>query len=458
MHLHPATDPVTPPDQVVTKPPTLSAFASLPPLFRRDLLTLFARASQSPLVRLDYLGFRLFQLNDPALIRQVLLDKERRYRKGRLMRRLGAVTGEGLLINDGERWKKHRRLANPSMSGRRLAGYAPAMAESARLLVERWRALPAGEPVDLIAEISRTTLIALLRTLFGIDYDARYADVSEVIHRLLDALVQRGSSLLAPPLSWPTPSNLAFRRKIAEAEAILARIIDSRRRHLDDDDDPSDLLGQWLRQREQDPEHFTPDEMRDELMTMLIAGHHSLAIALSWALWEIAGDADLQQGLRTEVDALEQAPTDADAVQTLPLTQGAFLEALRLYPQPPILLRDALGDHVLGGYRIRAGDQLIINILAIHHDPQLWPEPHRFRADRYPNINPDHLMQAHHLGFGGGPRSCIGRRFALIEGTLLLAHLLRGLQLDRATTGPIEPRFAGMMVPTAPLLLHVTPR
>jgi len=458
MRLQPATDPMSAPDQAAIRPPTLSVFASLPPLFRRDLLTLFANASEKPLVRLDHLGLRLFQLNDAELIREVLLDKERRYRKGRLMRRLSALTGEGLLINDGERWKRHRRLANPSMSGRRLAGYAPAMADSAQRLVGRWQALPAGQPVDLIAEISRATLIALLRTVFGIDYDARYADVSEVIHRLLDALVQRGSSLLAPPLSWPTPANRDFRRKITEAEAILDRIIDSRRRQLDAAEDPSDLLGQWLRQREQAAEHFTPDEMRDELMTMLIAGHHSLAIALSWTLWEIAGDPDLQQALRAEVDSLEQAPTDANAISALPLTQGAFLEALRLYPQPPILLREARDDHVLGGYRIRAGDQLIINILAIHLDPRLWPEPHHFRADRYPKINPDHLMQAHHLGFGGGPRSCIGRRFALIEGTLLLAHLLRGLQLGRATPGPIEPRFAGMMVPSAPLLLHVTPR
>jgi cytochrome P450 len=458
MHPQLATSPGNPPTDSAVLPPKLSVFKSLPPLFSKDLLTLFKHASKVPLVRLDHIGFRLFQLNDSALMREVLLDKDRRYCKGRLMRRLAAVTGEGLLINDGERWKQHRRLANLSMSGRRLAGYAPAMAESAQLLVERWRKLPSAQPVDLIEDLSRTTLIALLRTLFGVDYDSRYAHASEVIHTLLNALVQRGSALLTPPSSWPTATNRRYKQKIAEAEAILTRIIATRREGLAEEDDPIDLLGQWLRQREQDPEHFTPEEMRDELMTMLIAGHHSLAIALSWTLWEIAGNPDLQQRLRDEVDALDAAPSEASELAKLPLTQGAFLEALRLYPQPPILLRDARFDHDLGNYRIRAGDQLILNILAVHHDPRLWPDPLRFQAERYPGINLDHLMRAHHLGFGGGPRSCIGRRFALIEGSLLLAHTLRGCLLDRAAPGPIHPRFAGMMVPSKPLLLHVTPR
>lgn len=446
----------TPPPTPARVPPTLSVFRSLPPLFKNDLLTLFERASATPLVRLDRVGFRLFQLNDPALIRQVLLDKERRYRKGRLMRRLVAVTGEGLLVNDGERWKNHRRLANPSMSGRRLSGYAPAMEASARTLVERWRTLP--QPVDLIEELSRTTLITLLRTLFGIDYDRRYADVSRVIHTLLDALVQRGAALLAPPLSWPTRANRRFKRQIDEADRILERIIATRRAALAPDDEPIDLLGQWLQQQAHAPGHFSPEEMRDELMTMLIAGHHSLAIALSWALWELASDPELQERLHQEITALQAKPIDADVLAALPRTQGLFLETLRLYPQPPILLRDALRDHALGDYRLRAGDQLIINLLAVHHDPSLWPEPRHFRPDRYTAIDPDHLMQAHHLGFGGGPRSCIGRRFALIEGSLLLAHVAHAFRLERATADPIRPRFAGMMVPSAALRVRVTPR
>jgi cytochrome P450 len=447
----------TPPPQAPTRaPPTLSAFRSLPPLFNNDLLTLFARASAAPLIRLDHFGFRLFQLNDPPLIREVLLDKQRRYRKGRLMRRLVAVTGEGLLVNDGERWKRHRRLANPSMSGRRLSGYAPAMDAAAKALVERWRAAP--QPIDLLTELSRTTLITLLRTLFGIDYDQRYADVSQVIHALLDALVQRGASLLAPPLSWPTRANRRFRRQIGEAERILERIIATRRDNLKPDDDPIDLLGQWLQQQTGTTGRFSPNEMRDELMTMLIAGHHSLAIALSWALWELAGDRGLQDRLQGELRSLDAKPLEADDIASLTLTQGVFLEALRLYPQPPILLREALCDHALGEYGLRAGDQLIINVLAVHHDPRHWPEPSRFRADRYADVSVEHLMQAHHLGFGGGPRSCIGRRFALIEGCLLLARIAGAFRLERATSEPVEPRFAGMMVPSGNLQVRVSPR
>lgn len=450
--------------QGLRRPPTLPLHRALPPLLRRDLLRLFKNAAAGgPLVRLDAAGFRLLQVNDEALMREILLDKGRVYRKARLMRRLGVITGEGLLINEGELWKRHRRLANPALAAGSLPRYVPAMREGVAQTAARWRGREADAPLDLVAELSRTTLTSLLDSIFGIRgesgiLDDRMARVSGVIHALLDELVRQGSALAAPPLSWPTPGNLRFRRRIAEANAILDDIIAKRRTDLADTDAPADLLGQWLQQRRRDPEHFSALEMRDELMTMLIAGHHSLAIALAWALYHVALDEDLQAAVRSEVDAAPDLPQSLEDLAHLPLARGVLLEALRLYPQPPILLREAVAGHGLGGYHIRAGDQLVLSIPALHRDPAHWPQPERFDAGRFAGFNGDGMMQGHHLGFGGGARSCIGRRFALLEGVLVLAQMLRAFRLRPVGAEPVPPRFAGMLVPAAPLLVRAESR
>jgi cytochrome P450 len=440
-------------------PPRLPMRQSLPPLLRRDLLQLFRNgAAAGPVVRLDAAGFRLLQVNDELLMREILLDKGRVYRKGRLMRQLGAVTGDGLLINDGDLWRRHRRIANPAMSAGSLPGYLPAMERAAEDTIARWRRQPEGKVLSLLDELSQTTLISLLDSLFGIRFDAKLAHVSAVVHSLLDDIVLRGSALWTAPLSWPTPSNRRFRRRIAEANAILDRIIDTRRRELDATDEPGDLLGQWLNQRDAEADHFDDAEMRDELMTMLIAGHHSLAIALAWAFYHVGRDGELQSALRAEAESM-RAASGVDVLDRLPLARGVLLEALRLYPQPPILLREALADHALGDYRIRAGDQIVISVSALHGDAGHWPDPSEFRADRYADFNSDAMMQGHHLGFGGGPRSCIGRRFALLEGVLLLARLIPHFELRLADpdSPPVQPRFAGMLVPSEPLRAILRP-
>ncbi len=417
------------------------------------------------MVRLDAAGFRLLQVSDEALMREILRDTSRVYRKASLMRRLGAITGEGLLINDGELWKRHRRLANPALAAGSLPRYVPAMYAAVARTCAHWRGACADTPVDLVTELSHTTLVSLLDSIFGMRDDAqmlggRVTRVSGVIHALLDELVRHGSALAAPPLSWPTPGNLRFRRRIAEANAILDDIIARRREVLTETEVAPDLLGQWLQQRRRDPGHFSAGEMRDELMTMLIAGHHSLAIALAWAVYHLALDADLQAAVQAEVDAVPDLPQTPEDLPQLPLARGVLLEALRLYPQPPILLREATADHSLGGYRIRAGDQLLLSIPALHHDPRHWPQPQRFDPRRFTDFSTDGMMQAHHLGFGGGPRSCIGRRFALLEGVLVLAGVLRAFRLRTVISDatPVPPRFAGMLVPSAPLLVRVQAR
>lgn len=442
-------------------PPTLSPVHSLPPLLSGDLLSLFRKASEEgPVVRLDGAFFRLYQVNDTSLIEDILRDKQKVYRKGKLMRSLSVVTGDGLLINDGDVWKRHRRLANPAFSPRKLDGYAECMMRSASLLIERWKEHPADTPIDLLEEMSEVTLMSLLQTIFGIDFDAAYAEVSHVIHSLLEAVVRRGRSFFPLPLSFPTPANIDFRAQITKANRILEDIMATRRETIQDEDAPVDLLGQWLQQMDAQDEDssFTPSEMRDELMTMLIAGHHSLAIALAWSLYETARAPAVQQALHQEIDGLETFPSTHQALEQLPYTRGIFLEALRLYPQPPILLRDALEEHQLGPYTIRKGDQLLVNVLAVHQHPERWPSPETFDPSRYTDLPIEASLQHHYLSFGGGSRTCIGRRFAILEGCMLLARIAQEFELSLDSSEPIPPRFAAMMVPSSPLTLKVTPR
>lgn len=442
-------------------PPTLSPTTSLPLLYKGEFLKLFDAAAQYPgIIRLDGAFFRLFQVNDPTLIRDILRDKHKRYRKGKLMRRLSDVTGDGLLINDGETWRRHRRLANPAFSPRKLDGYANCMMESADTLLERWKQ-QGSEPVDLIHEMSEITLMSLLQTIFGIGFDEKFADVSHVIHSMLEEVVLRGRSFFPLPLSFPTPANHRFRKKIAQANQTLSSIMETRRQSILASDEPVDLLGQWLLQAEEQSdtdEFFSSQEMRDELMTMLIAGHHSLAIALAWSLYEVARHPRVQEALQQEVDALDRIPKTHRELEALSYTQGVFLEALRFYPQPPVLLRDALESHDLGAYSIRKGDQLLVNVLAVHQDPECWPEPEQFRPERYLDFHPEKMLHNHYLSFGGGSRSCIGKRFAMLEGCILLAHIVKAFQLEVVEEQPIQPKFAAMMVPDSPMMLKVTLR
>ena len=441
-------------------PPTLSALRSLPLLYKGEFLKLFEEAAHYPgMVRLDGAFFRLYQINNASLIQEVLRDKHKLYRKGKLMRRLIDVTGDGLLINDGELWKRHRRLANPAFAPRKLDGYTECMMHSADALMERWRST--SEPVDLLEEMSEITLMSLLRTIFGIGFEEKYAEVSHVIHSMLEEVVLRGRSFFPLPLSIPTPANQRFRKKIAEANRILDEIITTRRATIATSEEPIDLLGQWLQQADQATEstqHFSAQEMRDELMTMLIAGHHSLAIALAWSLYEVAKSPQVQERLQDEVDGWEVFPSGHKELERMAYTKGVFLEALRFYPQPPILLRDSMESHTLGSYSVRKGDQLLINVLAVHHDPALWPEPARFLPERYLEFSQEKMLQNHYLSFGGGSRTCIGRRFAILEGCLLLARIAKEFHLELSSEVDIPPRFAAMMVPTLPLVLRVRPR
>lgn len=440
-------------------PPRLPSGIALPLLYQGEFLQLFQEASQFPgIVRLDGAFFRLFQVNDATLIQEILRDKQKRYRKGKLMRQLIDVTGDGLLINDGELWRRHRRLASPAFSPRKLDGYAECMMRAAHLLVDRWR--DTSEPVDLLHDMSEITLVSLLETIFGIGFDETYAGVSEVIHQMLEQVVLRGRSFFPMPLWVPTPSNLRFRKKIAEAHRTLDQIMATRRASAQDDE-PVDLLGQWLQQsdeQEDGEQHFSPQEMRDELMTMLIAGHHSLAIALSWSLYEVARRPEVQARLQAEVDAFETLPQGFKAFEQMTYTRGVFLEALRFYPQPPILLRDCMEDHRLGEFSIKQGDQLLVNVLAVHHDPTCWPEPEAFLPERYEDIALEKMLQHHYLSFGGGSRSCIGRRFAVLEGCMLLAMIVRHMELTLCDPEPVPPKFAAMMVPETPLRLRLSPR
>ena len=245
-------------------PPRLSPFLTLPPLLTRDLLGLFEKCStKGDIVRLDLWGFQLHQVNHPELAQEILRDKGKVYRKGRLMRRLKTVTGEGLLINDGDTWLRHRRLANPAFTPSRLDGYTETMLRSAEKLVERWRAYPEDKPIDIIHEMSEITLTSLLRTILGIDFDEDFDGFTEVAHELLGEVVDRNSNLFPLPLSFPTKANIRFKEKVSKANRIIEKMIEHRQRVLGNEDKPVDLLGQWLQKAQEDEDAFSPSEMRE---------------------------------------------------------------------------------------------------------------------------------------------------------------------------------------------------
>ena len=356
----------------------------------------------------------------PAEIHEVLVDRAADFRKSFGTRMLTPLLGNGLLTAEGDEWLRHRRLAAPAFHRERVEGYGRTMARYAQDSVDSWTD---GEVLDLHDEMTGLTLRIVARTLFDNDVTARIAEVASLGTWIQDFYYLRFASLRFLIPTWlPTPGNRQLARATRRLDDVVYGIIRERR----PGEDRGDLLSMLLRARDEQGAEMSERQVRDEVMTLLLAGHETTALALSWAFLLLDRNPEARDRLEAELAAvLGDGPASPDEVPALPYTQAVVNETLRLYPPAYVTGREAIRATTIGGIRIPKRHIVLISMYTTHRDARFFPEPDVFRPERWLDGLEKRLPRGAFIPFGMGSRKCVGASFAMMEATLLLATIAR---------------------------------
>jgi cytochrome P450 len=409
--------------------------------FRRDQLNFLRdiRRTYGDYVRIPTVpGYDVYLIADPAAVEHVVVKNHKNYRKPEFLTGpVRLLLGNGLFISEGDFWLRQRRLAQPAFLRGAIARLAAPMAAAVDGLVRTWEGLPDGRIVDIVPEMMRLVLNIAGATLFGSDVDAD-ADAVGVAERAIFELVRhKMNNPLTAPLWVPTRRNRAYRRGKALLDGVVLRVIQARRRSGPAANDLLDLL--LAARDEESGTGMSDQQLRDEVLTLLFAGHDTTGAGLSWACHLLSRHPDVQEALHDEAAAHLAGRTPvADDVPHLPLATAVFEEALRLYPPAPGLARQAVEPDEIQGYPVPAKAILMPSQWVIHRHPAYWDEPDRFHPERFlPSRAPERPRFAY-FPFGGGPRVCIGNTFALIEGALVVTALAQRFRLLPADDREVE--------------------
>ena len=330
---------------------------------------------------------------------------------------LKRVLGEGLLTSDGELWKRQRRLASGAFTPKRIREYAEAMARVTETGLDRWKD---GAPVFLHEEMSHLTLEVVADVLFGASVSQADVDgVRESMEVFNELFAQSPEAIFRIPVWVPTPLNRATQRAVQRLDALIARIVNTRRASGERRNDVLDAL---IAATDEDGTKMSDQQMRDEVVTLFLAGHETTALTLTHALYLLGKHPEVMRRMRAEIDDVlgGRLPTQAD-VPKLVYTDRVIKESMRLYPPAWITGREIAKEISIGGRKLEVGTQVMVSQWIVHRDPRWWPSPEAFDPDRFdPEVAKTRPRFAY-FPFGGGPRVCIGNHFAMMEAILMLA-------------------------------------
>ncbi len=372
----------------------------------------------------------------PDLVEEVLVTRNHDYRKSQSTRRLGSLLGNGLLISEGDFWLRQRRLMQPAFHRQRLAQMGETMIAAASEVTAAWRD---GEIRFVNQDMTEITLRIVGRSLFGTELGEDLARLRRSTPTLNDHFRSRLYSLLILlPDSVPTPGNLRFQSALRDLNQLVSRIVRERRASGSPGDD---LLGMLLSARDEDGRGMDDRQLRDEIMTLVLAGHDTTALALTWAWVLLARHSEAEQRLHAELDAvLGRRPPTVTDVRRLTYVEHVVAETLRLYPTAWAIGRESVRDTEIGGQRIARGTTVLIVPWVMHRDPRFFDDPDEFRPERWSEGLAERLPRYAYLPFGGGQRVCIGSSFAQLEAALVLATIAQRFTLALANpSAPVEP-------------------
>lgn len=425
------------PDSDLPAPPFSSRLTGHLPQYSRDALGFFTSCARDygDFVPLRFGPIRAFAIHSPELIEQVLVTDYRKFTKGNLLRRNRMLFGNGLLVSEGDFWRRQRKLAQPAFHRERINAYGKIMIDCAEEVLLNWKD---GETRDVHAEMMRLTLEIVTRTLFSAGAgDAEAEKVGRALHDAQESVMKRMRQPIKFPDRVPTPANRQLGRAVRVMDSIIYEIIRERR---ESGEHPGDLLDLLLQVRDEDDGTGMSDkQLRDEALTVYLAGHETTALALTYVFYLLARNPEADRKLTEELDSVlsGRPPEPADRAR-LPYAEAVLTEAMRLYPPVWAVARNAIEDYELGGHRIPAKGTVITTQWAMHHDPRYFDNPEKFRPERWANDFAKTLPKYAYFPFGGGPRVCIGNTFALMEGILLLAAIRQRFQLRLVSDAPLE--------------------
>ena len=418
----------------------------------REIMMHLAR-SYGPFVR-TRLPLHIYFVSGPALIDEILVKQAAHFRKDRVTRMLGRAIGEGLVVSDGEPWRRQRRLMQPAFHQGELRSYGGVMTELAREAAASWRS---GETRNVHEDMMALTLNIVAKLLFGANLAADARDIGTTISALMeDFSGDLGLRSLTPLAKVPTVRGLRIRRRVRDLDRIIYKMIADRRAAADPG---HDLLGLLLRARDEDGSQMTDHQLRDEALTLFVAGHETTALVLTYALYLLAAHPAQQDIV---VGELRQALAGRDAeladIERLKLTEAVLLESMRLYPPVWSIGREALVDVDIGGYRMPKGSTFFMSQWVMHRDPALFDAPEQFRPERWAGDAQRRLPRFAYFPFGGGPRICIGNRFAMMEATLILAVLAQRFSFALTPDSKLDLFPSATLRPRSPVRLRITER
>jgi cytochrome P450 len=419
--------------------PRLSPLARFLYLPARDPLRFFTAMAQAygDIAYTRVGGERLYLLGNPRDIRDVLVTRQHLFAKGRGLERAKRLLGQGLVTSEGELHRRQRRLIQPAFHRDRIASYATVMTDYADRVQREWID---GQAIDVAQEMMRLTLGVVGKTLFDADVESQ----APAVGRALTAVMESFWFAMLLPFGdlverLPLPPLRRSRKARLELDRIIYRMIAERREALRDRGDLLSML--LLAQDEESDRGMSDRQVRDEAMTIFLAGHETTANALSWTFYLLSGEPAAEARLREEIDRVVggRVPAFAD-LGSLGYVERVVTEAMRLYPPAWIIGRRALQDYEVGGYRVPAGSLVLMSPYIVHRDPRHYPDPDRFLPDRWTPQFRESLPPFAYLPFGGGARRCIGESFAWMELVLVLTTIARRWRLQLVPGHPVVPR------------------
>jgi cytochrome P450 len=394
----------------------------------------------------------IYYVGHPEAIRDILVTHQNKFKKSRMLERARVLLGDGLLTSEGDHHRRQRRLVQPAFHRDRLAGYGAVMVDRASVVREQWKS---GQPLDVLQEMMRLTLAIVAKTLFSTQVDSEADEIGAALTQVFDLF-----EIILMPFSeilekLPLPAVRRFHRARKRLDETIYRLIAERRA---EGRDKGDLLSMLLLARDEDGQGgMTDEQVRDEALTLFLAGHETTADALTWTWYLLSQNPRAEAEFHSELDRVlgGRLPSFEDVPQ-LRYAESVFAEALRLYPPAWGIGRRALEDYPVGGFVVPARSVVLMSPYAVHRDPRWFPDPLEFRPERW--LSEDAARPKFgYFPFGGGARVCIGERFAWMEGSLILAVIGQRWRLRLEPGHPVErharitllPKHGMRMIPEA---------
>ncbi len=393
-------------------------------LMQKDAIEFFMSLfrEHGDMVHFSLTGENFYALQDPIRIRYVLQENNSNYTKSIFYKELAKLVGNGLLTSEGAEWKKNRRIAQPSFKKSAVEAFSKLFFEETDAVVKEWKE---KKQIDISKEMMRITFRIVGRALFGAKLDAEAKIIDQSLEIAMIEILDRIQSIIKVPFFLPTPQNLRLKKAIKQIDTVVHKIISGR---IQSGERVSDLLDNLIHARDEETgQGLSEKQIRDEVVTFLLAGHETTSNALTWCFYLLSEHPEIKKTLIDEIrnNIPLKGEIPFEVLDKLIYTSRVLQESMRLYPPAWVIERSAINDDIIDGVKIKSKSMVSICVYAIHRNPKYWENPEQFDPDRFLPENEAKRHNFAYLPFGGGPRVCIGQNFAFTEAIMILATVFR---------------------------------